>query len=265
MSLDISKIKDRDTANALDAALNTGTATLGTISGGSITGTSLISTGTLAVTGQTTLGAGVAGAASLVFPTGVLKTTPAAGTLEYDGVVHYETPIASERGVMSGVQFITMQGGTYTLTSQTAAQQLFNSPAGGQVTVGGSRSYEFTCYFDLSSMSASSGAFGFALGGTATFTYLSWVSAANKAVLATAASSQQTVNKNSAANTAICTATTGTVGWALINGLLRVNAGGTIIPQVSLGVAAAAVVGQDSYFMLWPLGTSTVTSVGNWS
>lgn len=246
-TFDISKLKDRDTANAFDAALNTGTA-VGTIAPSKII-----------------LGAGSATAAPLIYTTGVNKTSPAAGETEYDGVVFYETPVAGERGVRCEQQFITMQGGTYTLTSQTGAQQLFNSPAGGQVTVGGSRTYEFMCYFDLSSMSASSGAFGFALGGTATFTYLSWVSNANKAALATAANSQMTVNKNSTANTAICTATTNTVGWAQINGILRVNAGGTIIPQVSLGIAAAAVVGQDSYFMLWPLGTNTVTSVGNWS
>ncbi len=114
-------------------------------------------------------------------------------------------------------------------------------------------------------MSSSSGTFGFALGGGATFTYLKWWSSGNKATLATAASGQQTMNVNSAANTTLVTATTATVGWAQIEGILRVNAGGTIIPQVSLGVAAAAVVGQDSYFRLWPLGTNTVGSIGNWS
>jgi hypothetical protein len=64
---------------------------------------------------------------------------------------------------------------------------------------------------------------------------------------------------------AIATATTNTVGWAFVQGILRVNAGGTIIPQVSLGIAAAAVVGRDSYFRIWPWGNGTVTSVGNWS
>lgn len=164
-------------------------------------------------------------------------------------------------------QFITQQGGAYTLTSQTAAQKLFGAPglANGQVTLDASSSYQFECEFDLSSMSAVNGAFGFALGGTATFTFLKWLSLANKAALATAASEQITVNLNSTANTAICTATTNTVGWAYIRGLLRVNAGGTLIPQVSLGQAAAAVVGQDSWFRLWPVGAGTVVSVGGWS
>jgi hypothetical protein len=209
--------------------------------------------------------AGTASAAGFHMPSGTLKTSALAGDLEYDGVVPYFAAVASERGVIDLEQFISMQGGTFTLTSQTAAQKLFNNPTNGSITVGGSRSYLFECQFDLSSMSATSGGFGFALGGTATFSYLKWWSGANKAALATAASAQNTMNANSAANTAIVTATTNTVGWAFIQGILRVNAGGTIIPQVSLGIAAAAVVGQDSYFRLWPWGTNTVRSLGNWS
>jgi hypothetical protein len=209
--------------------------------------------------------AGTATLAGFHMPTGVLKTTPVAGDVEYDGVVFYKTPVANERGVIADEQFISIQGGTFTLTSQTAAQKLFNSPTNGAVTVGGARTYLFECQFDLSAMSATSGAFGFALGGTATFTFLKWWSTGNKAALATAASAQNTFNSNAAANTTIVAATVNTVGWAFIQGILRVNAGGTIIPQVSLGVAAAAVVGRDSYFWLKPWGTSSVTSVGNWS
>src|SRR5262249_47313552 len=191
--------------------------------------------------------------ANFTFASGTLATSPASGDYEYDGVVPYCTPLTSERGVIESLQFISMEGGTFTLTSQTAAQKLFNNPTNGSVTVGGSRTYLFECEFDLSSMSATSGSFGFALGGTATFTYSKWWSYANKAALATAASPQATVNANSTANTTIATATTNTVGWAHIVGILRVNAGGTIIPQVSLGIAAAAVVGRDSYFRPWPL------------
>lgn len=162
-------------------------------------------------------------------------------------------------------QFITMQGGTYTLTSQTAAQKMFNSPTNGALTVPASTSFQFEGYFTLSAMSASSGSFGFAIGGTATLTYINWFSLANKAALATAASAQSTANENTAANTAIVTATTNTVGWAYVNGLIRINATGTVIPMVSLGVAAAAVVGRDSWFRLWPIGTNTVVSGGNWT
>jgi hypothetical protein len=234
-------------------ALKTTDSTNVSITGGSISGTTI------------TAKAGTTTVAPITFTSGVNLTTPAAGAREYDGVVFYNTAIANERSVDVGEQFITIQGGTFTLTSQTPAQKLFNSPTNGSLTVGGARTYLFECEFDLSSMSATSGSFGFALGGTATFTYLKWWSNANKAALATAAASQSTVNANAAANTAIASATTNTVGWAFVQGILRVNAGGTIIPQVSLGIAAAAVVGRDSYFRIWSWGSNTVVSVGNWS
>lgn len=163
-------------------------------------------------------------------------------------------------------QFITLTS-TYTLTSQTGAQKLFNTSTNGRITlpIG---VYFFECMFDLSSMSASSGGFGWDLtAGTATIAGIKWFSVANKAALATAATPQSTLN--TAANTAIVTATTNTVGWAKINGKVRISVEGTVTPRVSLGVAAAAVVGVDSYFYITQAATTatTVTSStwGTWS
>lgn len=182
------------------------------------------------------------------------------GTLEFTSPAFYLTPATSQRGVALADQFILQQG-IYTLTSQTATQKLFGVTTSGAVTlVAGT--YEFECVFSLSSMSATSGSFGFALGGGATFTQY-WWSIANKATLATAANGQVTFN--TAANTAIATASTATVAFARCTGVLVVATGGTVIPQVSLGVAAAAVVGIGSYFKIRALGDSAATSIGNWS
>jgi len=157
-------------------------------------------------------------------------------------------------------QYILLQA-TNTLTSQTAAQALFDETGNGAVTlVAGT--YEFDCVFSLSSMSSSSGSFGFALGGTATLSQY-WRSVANKATLATAANGQ--VTYNTAANTTLIAANTNTVAYANISGVLIVTVGGTVIPQVSLGVAAAAVVGVGSFFKIRALGGAAVTSIGNWS
>lgn len=112
-------------------------------------------------------------------------------------------------------------------------------------------------------MSATSGSFGFALGGTATFTQFYLAYADKKAVFATASGTQTSYNV--AANTALTTASVNTNGFAQISGIINVSASGTIIPQVSLGVAAAAVVGIGAYFRIRPIGSTTVTSVGNWS
>ena len=182
------------------------------------------------------------------------------GTFEFENPTFFMTGATSQRGAVLVDQY-TLQTATHTLASQTAAQALFDATTNGQVTlVAGT--YEFECQFSLSSMSGSSGSFGFALGGGATFTQY-WWSLANKATLATAANGQ--VTYNTAANTALVSANTNTVAFARIHGVVIVTVGGTVIPQVSLGVAAAAVVGIGSFFKIRALGGATAASSGNWS
>lgn len=206
--------------------------------------------------------AGTTSNAPVKLTSGTDTTTAGAGEIGYNGTRFTATAAASSRQVLDAEQFITLTS-AYTLTSQTAAQKMFNSPTNGAVTVQGSTAYFFECFFSLTAMSATSGSFGFALGGTATLTSQKWRSEAAKAALATASTAQ--ITDNTAANTTIVTANTTTTGHAYIKGKIRVNAGGTIIPQVSLGVAAAAIVGTDSTFRIWAVGSSTVQSEGNWS
>ena len=181
------------------------------------------------------------------------------GTFEFENPAFYMTGATAQRGAVLVDQYILQQA-TYTLTSQTAAQKLFSTANGAVTLVPGT--YEFECQFSLSSMSSSSGSFGFALGGAATKTEY-WWSLANKATLATAAAGQ--VTYNTAANTAIATASTATVAYARVHGVVIVTVGGTLIPQVSLGVAAAAVVGIGSFFKIRALGGAAAASSGNWS
>lgn len=221
---------------------------------------------TQTLTGKTltsaALSAGTATAAPLNLTSGTNLTTATAGAMEYDGTVFYATPTALQRGVIMAEQIILLQS-AYTLTSQTAAQAMFNTPAGGQVTLT-TGTYEFECFYSLSAMSASSGSFGFALGGTATKTQFFWSLAAKGSPLATTTAANSTYNVT-AANTALSAASVNTVGYANISGIINVSVSGTVIPQVSLGVAAAAVVGIGAYFRIRPIGSTTVTSVGNWS
>lgn len=156
-----------------------------------------------------------------------------------------------------------------TLTSQTAAQPAFVGTGGvltnGQVAlpVG---TYEFVGEFNLSAMSASSGGFGFALGtaNSAVIGAQSWSGYANKAAtLATPAAPQ--FSWNTTASTGLATASTATVGFFRVEGTFTLTTAGAIIPEISLTVAAAAVVGVGSYFKVIPLGSATVSTVGNWS
>jgi hypothetical protein len=210
-------------------------------------------------------GTATASTAPLKFTSGTILTAAEAGVVEYDGTVFYADIAASTRTTIVAEQSLVLNT-AYTLTSQTAAQKIFNNTTNGEVTlpVG---TYFFECFYSLSSMSATSGSFGFVLGGTATFTQR-WRSEAQKgtASLATATATQNTFS--TAANTALATASVNTVGYASISGIINVTVTGTVIPQVSLGIAAAAVVGVGSYFKInavSPTNSTTNVTVGNWS
>jgi hypothetical protein len=208
-----------------------------------------------------TLPAGTATAEPLLFTSGTNLTTAVAGAVEYDGTVGYFTPTANCRGVLGSEQ-IQILNTTYTLTSQTAAQKLFNATTNGTLTLP-LGTFEFECSFALSSLNTgTSSVFGFAIGGTAVTTQ-AWEANCKSGTLATAAATSQTFN--TAANTALVAANTSGLGYAKITGIIRVTTAGTIIPQVSLNTAAAAVVAVGSYFKIRPIGSSAVTNVGNWS
>jgi hypothetical protein len=219
------------------------------------------------LTGSLIVAAGTAGFAPVQFnpASAALETTPSAGALEVDanGLAYYSHDNGA-RGVIDATQFISLTS-TYTLTSQTAAQKAFNSTTNGAINVKAGTSYFFEGLISLTAMSATSGSFGFALGGTATLTSVSWTSNSVKATAtATAATNQMTFN-TLASNTTVATASTGTVGYMFVKGIVRINATGTLIPSISLTRAAAAVVGINSYFRIVPIGTDIITNVGNWN
>jgi hypothetical protein len=217
---------------------------------------------TALVAGGAVLPAGTTSLAPLKLTSGTNLTTPTAGVQEYDGTVFYLTPAASTRMVNDTEQFCTLTT-AYTLTSQTAAQKMFNVTTNGAVTLAVGTHF-FECCFSLSSLSATSGSFGWTLAaGTATIAGILWYCEAAKGSLSLGAAPLGTVN--TAANTAIATASTNTLGFARITGKVRISAAGTVIPQISQATAAAAIVAVDSYFRIWPVGTNTVTTVGNWS
>lgn len=157
---------------------------------------------------------------------------------------------------------------TYTLTSTTSSQKLFNATTNGALAVAGSTSYFFECQFILSSMSGTSGNTKFDLlgAGTATLTSTGWTSSGvDNTSPATAATSSAAYTAASISSTNVVGAGTGTGLFVTIRGIFRVNAGGTIIPSVALTTAAAAVVGVNSYFRCTPIGSNTVTNVGGWN
>jgi hypothetical protein len=214
-------------------------------------------------TGTVTLPTGTAAVSPINWVSGTVLTTPVAGSKEYDGVVFYATPAASARHVMKMAQFVQLTA-SYTLTSQTAAQKLFNATASGTLTLA-IGTYYFNGWFGITGMSTTSGSFGFALGGTATFTQ-AWTSSANKVATGTSATAASGfTTSNTAANTSLVTANVNPDGYAYVEGVIRVTVAGTLIPQISLTVAAAAVIAANSFFHLHPMGAAAVSNIGRWS
>lgn len=213
------------------------------------------------------LPAGVAAASSapLKFTSGTNQTTAEAGTREYDGKVFYETGEASQRGVDLASQFIILTT-PYTTPVGTAntLKQAFNATTNGAITVAGNTTYMFECMLNISAMSATAGTLAFGLGGTATYTRVQYLAIANKTALAVQTASSHTFG-TAATATVVTASNTTTTGYALVKGTLVIGTGGTIVPSIALSIAAACIVAAGSYFRLTPIGSNTVTTVGNWS
>lgn len=189
-----------------------------------------------------------------------------------NGVPTHSVTTATELSYVNGVtspiqtqldkEIGIIQSATYTLTSSTSTQKLFDAVANGAITLEANTTYQFDCVFALSSMSATSGNCGFdVLGaGTATFTSVNWIGNTRDAVFNGAAAASNLYANTAAVTGNIAQAATSTELYAHIKGTIRVNAGGTIIPSVNLTNAAAAVVQANSYFKLYPIGNGSVTS-----
>lgn len=195
---------------------------------------------------------------------GTVLTTAEAGAVEYDGKVGYFSGESSQRGVVNASQFITLTGNYTTVSGSTALQKLFNAPTNGALTVGGNTTYLFECNFDLSALSGTAGTFSFGFLGTATYSLVRYTAIANKTALTVQTASSHT--RGTVATAVVITASnTTTTGYALIKGKIIIGSGGTIIPAFAVSQASAVVVQSGAYFMLQPIGSNTVQSVGNWS
>jgi hypothetical protein len=207
-------------------------------------------------------GSATASTAPLKFTSGTNLTTAEAGAMEYDGENLFFSAKASQRGVVAASQFVILTSDyTTPLGTANVLKQAFNATTNGTLTLT-LGSYLFECLLNLSSLSATSGTIAFGFGGTALgrFRYLA---TANKSATSTTAAN--TTFSNTAAATIITPATTTTTGYALVQGSIVITTAGTIIPSIALSVAAANVVATGSYFILTPIGSSTVQTVGNWS
>lgn len=211
------------------------------------------------------LAAGTTSIAPLTFASGTNLTTATVGDCEFDGTAFYQTAVASSRQVVATEQ-VEVLSGSRTLTNNTSAQAIFNASANGAITLAGSTTFEFEMMVAASGFSSSSHTIQLGFAGTATFTSIGYFYDENAgSTLAGPTTSLSGFVATASATTV--TASVTTTGLVLrVRGTMRVNAGGTVIPQLTQVTASgAAVVQANSFFRCWPIGSNTVTNVGNWS
>ena len=223
---------------------------------------------TFRAAGGLLLAAGSATAASWPsFTAGTLLTTAEDGTWELDNDALYFCTDAGNRGNVP-VEHIIRADATRTFTSNTSQQAIFTTPAGGTLTL------ETGCYFfeaiiAMTAMSATSGNGKFSVigAGTATLGAILWeawgIDAAAEAAAAGFGGGWHTIATQTAAD--VVTAGTTTALCFCVRGTFEVTGAGTIIPSFAQTTAAAAVVSIGSYFRVRRVGSTSMTSIGQWT
>lgn len=211
------------------------------------------------------LKAGTTSIAPLKFKSGTNLTSATAGACEFDGTAFYHTAVASARQVVDCEQ-VECLSSTRTFANNTNAQAIFNLPTNGAVTLAAATTYEFEMLVVATGFSSSSHTLNLTFAAGGSFTSIGYYfNAQTGSTLATPTAALTGFVAVGTA-TAICAATTTTGLTLYVRGTMRINSGGTVTPQLTqVTASAAAVVQPNSFFRCWPIGSNTVTTVGNWS
>lgn len=211
--------------------------------------------------------AGTVSKAAAKLTSGALLTTPAAGVFEYDGKAVYFTPAANARAVAL-IEHVLALTSDQTGANSASAQPLF--PVGsGELTLQSDTTYEFDAEVIFTrAAGTTSHTIALLFGGSASFTSLrSMIDVSNPSgnalgtvsrIYVTGAGSVTVTGANTSATENVC---------IRMSGIMRINAGGTVIPQFQYSAApgGAPTVLANSFFRARPIGDNTVQAVGNWS
>ncbi len=144
--------------------------------------------------------------------------------------------------------------------SSTSAQNIF-AAANDTLTVAGSKTYMMRGIIMLNTGNTDH-ITSFTLGGTATYTSVHYLMSGTTSAAATLATPQR---KRVSVATVIAVAATSTAVTCdfEFSGIIRVNAAGTIIPQVtfSAGPTGTCEVELESFFELIPIGSDSVAAI----
>jgi hypothetical protein len=214
-----------------------------------------------------TLQAGSSSTAPLVIPAGTLTTIASSGAIETDNDCLYYSAQSSARQVVVTEQVIT-QTSPFTGTTLLTITKLFDASTGlnGAVTVGPSKTYMFECNFNLTASSTITHTKSFGFGGTATIDRQGWTAITKIAAASSVPTAPVVAYCTAAGSNTIHATSTLANCQSFITGKVVIGTSGTIIPGIVRSAGTAAlVVSADSYFRIWPLGSTSFTRVGHWS
>lgn len=196
---------------------------------------------------------------------GTNLTAPVAGGFEYDGKALYTSYAASQRGVAPSVQF-TLNTSDVSLTNDTSAQSPFASAA-DTMTVAAT-----TTYFMDGLIYLTTGTTDHLINlsfdaGTCTFTSILYDVVANSLSDYEYADNISLLTVDTASDTTIVNAGTNAEAIIRLKGVLRINGAGTLIPRIRFQTAPGGtnLCKTNSFMRLYPVGSNTVASVGNWA
>ena len=196
-------------------------------------------------------------------------STPAAGkialTANTDKYIH--TKNESGHDAIQLQSFFASNVADFTLANSASAQSPF-AAANDVVTLPSSTTYWFHLLVQITGMGGTTRTTALEFdAGTATLTSISYLAEIVTGAAQGIASASGTKHCITAAAN-ILNATVATAAATIrAHGLVRINAGGTFIPQIKFSADPTGTIisEQDSHFILIPFGSNTVASVGSWA
>lgn len=198
----------------------------------------------------------------------LLGTTPAIGSVEFDGKAFYATAQGTQRGVIPGAQFFRLESNLAGANVSTV-QSVF----GVSVTLSTSTIYAFESVIALSKAAgATSHTFSVGFGGSATVNNIGYgIIEKSNTTSFTNLSNSDTIQAfiQTASATSMGTVASATQFFMQnIKGTVSINGGGTFTPQYTLSAAPGGAYSTvaGSYFLIYPIGASGANiSVGAWA
>lgn len=194
---------------------------------------------------------------------GTLLTTPESGAMEYDGTSFYQTT-GTGRGIVMTPVFAAIQA-DFTLSAASGAQNCLTA-ATDTLTLPGSTSYWMEGQYIINTGATThTTAMGFA--GTATVTSFEYLATLWSAAANTISTTQSTTHVSGVASKVLNATSTAVYTLIQFRGFVRINAGGTLIPQINFSAnpTGTNLMKVGSYIMFSPMGSNTIASIGPWA